>query len=424
MRHHAVEHAPAPRVGVVSPVDEVPDAASGLRTPPRNCLVDGPGEGVREAACVRIVVSKETHEIAHHRVADAVGPGVAGGVDQLVDPTGLEAVEDVDVRIRIDERGLGPLRIEPDSALGACERPAVVRDRFAGIPGIAASRQSRLRVVERDGGVASRGCPAAQGEGRDPGPVGDELGSHKAGEGRGTVVRHRHVEQHAPVARQQVSFPCRPRHRVAAPHEEAVAGVAQGPRIVRRRRIVEELELTLVAAVAVSEEEAAVARSHRLEDADIGGVLDEAARIARRLVEIHDVRVCACIRIDGEVRAPDEPFVGTGVLEGMAMRERLAPGDPQLQRAVHDTPPSFRPQATGADYSCPSRRHTSSNAHDRQPLAAGSQTALGRMSTRVMRLQEVTSRASYGRIAQRLHCGLHQSCPGERAPRPTWRRMP
>ena len=96
--------------------------------------------------------------------------------------------------------------------------------------------------------------------------------------------------------------------------------------------------------VAVSEEESAVARTHRLEHADIGRVLDEAAGIARRLVQIHDVRVCACIRIDGEVRAPDEPFVGTGVLEGMAMRERLAPGDPQLQRPVHDTP---RLSATG-----------------------------------------------------------------------------
>ena len=331
VRQHPVEDAPAARVGVVSPVDEVPDAASGLRTSPRVRLVDGPGEGVCGAAPVRVVVSQEAHEIAHHRVADSVGPGIACGIDQLVDPPGPEAVEDMDVRIRFDEGGLRSLRIEPDSALGAREGPCVARDRFARIAGIAPPRQSRSRRVERDGGVAARGSPAAQGEGRDPGPVGDELRSHQAGERPGAAARHRHVEQHAPVARQQVAFPCRPHHGVPAPHEKAVAGVAQSPRSVRRRRVVEELELALVAAVAVSEEEPAPARPHRFQDAHIGRVLDEAVAIARRLVEIHDLRVRAGLRIDGEVRTPDEAFVGTGVLERMAVRERLALGDPQLQ---------------------------------------------------------------------------------------------
>ena len=275
MRHHAVEDAPILRVGVVSPVDEVPDAAPGLRTPPRVHLVDGPGEGVRDAAPVGLFVSKEAHEIAHHRVADPVGPGIARGVDQLVDPARLEAVEDVDVGIRLDERDLGPLRIEPHSALRACERPAIARDGFAGVAGIAPARQAgSAPCLEGDGGVASRGRPPAQGIRRDPGSVGDELRSHETGEGLGAVARHRHVEQHAPVARQQVPLPCRPHHRVPAAHEKPVAGVAPGARIVRRRRIVEELELALVPAVAVSEEEPAVARPRRLEDADVGRVLD------------------------------------------------------------------------------------------------------------------------------------------------------
>ena len=230
------------------------------------------------------------------------------------------------------------------------------------IAGIAPARQLRTRRIERDGRVAARGSPTAQGEGRDPGSVGDELRSHQAGERRGAVVRHRHIEQHAPVARQQVPFPCRPHHGVPAPHEKAVAGVAQGPRSVRRRRVVEELELSLVAAVAVSEEEPAHARSHRLQDAHIGRVLDGTAGIARHLVEIHDLRVHGGLGIDGEVRTPDEALVGTGVPERMAARERLAFGDSQLQRVVHCASESCL-RATTAECSGPSRLRTSSGVH-------------------------------------------------------------
>ena len=328
VRHHPVEDAPAPRVGIVSPVDEVPDAAPGLRTPPRVRLVDGPGERVCGAPSVRVVVSQEADEIAHHRVADAVGPGVASGIDQLVDPARLEAVKDMDVRVRFDEGGFRALRIESDSALGAREGPCTARDRLARIAGIAPPRQLGPRLVEGDGGVAARGSPTAQGKCRDPGPVGDEFRSHQAGERLGAISRHRHIEQHAPVAGQQVPFPCRPHHGVPAPHEKAVAGVAQGPRSVRRRRVVEELELALVAAVAVSEQEPSLARPRRFQDAHIGSVLDETVGIARHLVEIHHVRVCTILGIDGEVRAADKTLVGTGVFEGMTVRERLTFGDP------------------------------------------------------------------------------------------------
>ena len=83
--------------------------------------------------------------------------------------------------------------------------------------------------------------------------------------------------------------------------------------------------------VAVSEEQPAVAPFHRLEHADITRVLDEAAAIARCMVQIHHVRVCAGIGIHGEVRAADKELVGACALEGTAGRERLALGDLQLQ---------------------------------------------------------------------------------------------
>ena len=140
-------------------------------------------------------------------------------------------------------------------------------------------------------------------------------------------------------------------------HEEAVAGVAQGPGIIRRRRVIEELKLALVAAVPVSEEEPVVARSYRPEDADVGGMLDETAVIARHLVEVHDVRVRGVFGVGGEADTPGQAFVRSAVFEGMAVRERLAFGDPQLQRAVHGPSESHR-RVIGAGDSCVSREGT------------------------------------------------------------------
>ena len=248
-------------------------------------------------------------------MTDSVGPRIARGVDQFVDPPRLEAVKYVDMRIRRDDRGLRSLRIEPDAPFGTSECPAIVRDGLAWIAGIAPPRQPCPGRVEGNGGVASGGHPPAQGVCRDSCAIGDELGPHEAGEGLGAATRDRNVEQHASIAGKQVSLPGGPHHRVPPPHEESVAGVAQGSRIVGRRRIVEELELALVAAVSVSEEETAVARPDRSEHADIGRVLDEAIRAAWCLVEIHDVRVRRRLGVDREPRAPDQVFVGTGVPE-------------------------------------------------------------------------------------------------------------
>ena len=68
-----------------------------------------------------------------------------------------------------------------------------------------------------------------------------------------------------------------------------------------------------------------VARPHRIEDADVGRVLDEAAGIARRLVEIDDVRVRWRARVDSEVHSRDESFVGAGAPEGMSVRDGSRP---------------------------------------------------------------------------------------------------
>src|SRR5437868_15423643 len=77
---------------------------------------------------------------------------VAAGIDQLVNPTRLEAAWNVDVRIRRNDRMLGALVVEADPAFDARESPAVGRYWDPRVSGIAAPRQARFARVQRQGG--------------------------------------------------------------------------------------------------------------------------------------------------------------------------------------------------------------------------------------------------------------------------------
>src|SRR5882762_5611356 len=81
-----------------------------------------------------------------------------------------------------------------------------------------------------------------------------------------------HQSIHPEQARQlYLDMPGEPDHRIAAAHQKAVSGMCQGVRIVRGRGVVEELQHSLVAAVAVVEEPPAVAtrRVDRLQNREI-----------------------------------------------------------------------------------------------------------------------------------------------------------
>ena len=270
-------------------------------------------------------------------MAQAQNQRIAGLVNQLVDPAGLEPARQVDVGVGLNDRVLGTLKVEADAGLDARELPGLRRDLDALVVGVAAPRQPRLRCIARDRRVAAGGDPATQGQ-RGLAFLGnDELGPHRAGERRGTVGRDGQVHRHAAVARQQVSLPGAPHHRVAAAEQVAVAGVLQRRRVVAGRRVAKVLHRPLVAAVAVVEEEPPVSacRIGRLQDAEVGGELDQAVPIARRLVQIDDPRLRGRVGIDGEARPPGQPLVGAGVAELVAAGEGAAfvdvDGDPVAQ---------------------------------------------------------------------------------------------
>ena len=209
---------------------------------------------------------------------------IAAGINQLVDPARLEAARDVDVRVRRDQRLLDALIVEADPAFDAREAPALGRHRDPRVVGIAPPRQARLARVERYGRMAARRGMAAQRKGRDPGAVGDVLDPDQSGDRRDD----RQVEHHPPVPGQQVALPGEPYDGVAAAHQKAVSGMRQGPRVVRGRRVVEELQHPLVAAVAVVEKDPPVAAPgiDRLQDREIAG---KAARAPR-----HRPAPCRC----------------------------------------------------------------------------------------------------------------------------------
>ena len=229
----------------------------------------------------------------------------------------------MDVRVGLDDRLLGALKVETHAGLDARELPSLRRNLDALVVGVAAPRQPRLRRIARDRRVAPRGDPAAQRQRGLAFLRDDELGPHRAGDRLGAVRGDGKAQNHAAVARQQVPLPGAPHHRVAAAEQVAVAGVLQCRRVVAGRRVAKILERPLVAAVAVVEEEPPVAadRIGRLQDAEIGRELDQPVAIARRLVQIDDSGLRRCVRIDGKPRPPDKPLVSPGALEFMSVGE-------------------------------------------------------------------------------------------------------
>src|SRR6185437_10725033 len=117
------EDAPRLAIGVEAAIDEVADAAPGLRAAPGIGLVDAAAgaapraaERVRPAGGVALLVFEEAREIAHDEVAEAEDERILAGIDELVDPAGLEAGGEMDVAVRGDDRALAALAVEPAAA--------------------------------------------------------------------------------------------------------------------------------------------------------------------------------------------------------------------------------------------------------------------------------------------------------------------
>src|SRR5271165_1394367 len=98
------------------------------------------------------------------------------------------------MRVRRDQRLLGPLIVEADTAFDAGEAPPVGRYLHPLVVGIAPARQASLTRVERYSRMTARRGVAAERKGRDPGTVDDVLDPDKSGH-----RRDRQVEHHPPV---------------------------------------------------------------------------------------------------------------------------------------------------------------------------------------------------------------------------------
>jgi hypothetical protein len=92
--------------------------------------------------------------------------------------------------------------------------------------------------------------------------------------------------------------------------------------------VVETRQNALVAAIGELVERA-VALGHvdRLEDVEIGRILDHPAGVARRLVEVDDYRIERAFRIELAAEAADHLLIGPDIAEGLPGRKRLLFGD-------------------------------------------------------------------------------------------------
>ena len=172
------------------------------------------------------------------------------------------------------------------------------------------------------------GVVAAIGNGGHRGVgAGNDVAAHETGDRRATERRNRHRHPHA--AGRHVPLPAHPEQREALRHERPVAELRLGRRVVGASRLLEHGEDALRAAIAGLVEQPAVAarRIDRLQQVEIRRGLDQPARVDGGEREIDDALVARRLRVEGEMDAPDDFFVGTGGAESAAAEHRLAARD-------------------------------------------------------------------------------------------------
>ena len=142
--------------------------------------------------------------------------------------------------------------------------------------------------------------------------------------------RRRKPRRHAVIGARRARIPARPDEAVAAPERKAEPGIrgrssGRWLRPGRPGRIVEQVKIRFRAAVGhvVDEHAAGPARIGRPQDEEIGLVFDEAARVARRLVEIDDGLVLGRGRIELAFGDAADAQIGTGLAEGLAFGKGL-----------------------------------------------------------------------------------------------------
>ena len=124
--------------------------------------------------------------------------------------------------------GFGTLRVQTLSALDPCETPIFRSDGYALGIRVAAPGEGCVAGVLGIARVATGRRFAAQWKSGDAETVGDVLTANKTGNGSVAIPGHGNIENHAPVAWQQVTFPGGPDDGIPAAHEKTVAGIGKG----------------------------------------------------------------------------------------------------------------------------------------------------------------------------------------------------
>ena len=249
-------------------------------------------------------------DVAGGQQAEADDGGAGGGVDDLIDPAGLEPSVEVHVA------GIG----DAATVFQASEPPLFTgNDLFRGVLVVLNGHHGipRLEVVGRIGAVHAVGDVLVLDNG-----VGLEGHDDGAGDGLAVLLGLRSVDAKQARGVGYVVLPAAPDDGVALAHQEAVAGV-QGRVRSDVGGAVDVAQGQGLAPVEDVEEQAAVAlgRVVGAQDAEVGGELDESLLIAGRELDVGDGLVGRMHGVDGEVGDAIDLGVGANVAEGLAVGE-------------------------------------------------------------------------------------------------------
>ena len=315
VRHHAVEHLAVAFVAVESVVEIRAEKPSALRDAESDRTPNRTG---RNGPRVGRLVLQHRDRVADRRRSQAHERRVFSRVDDLVDLVRLE------LRVEIHLRpipGEAPLIARNDPALSldriADRQHVVGRRRIEdGVRRVIAIGERMIGFTFRDDEVAAHDAAYWLAVLRHPSTrLGRTLRLSKG--------RDRWIDAHEACPLRRVELPSNPQQRETLLHQKTVAHVGQRRWIEAARRVVEESEHPLAAAVRHFVEQRAVATldSFWLDEEEVGRELDLAGRIARRVVDVRDDAVRRQRGIDGEEDLAGELLVRTGRAERLSSDE-------------------------------------------------------------------------------------------------------
>src|ERR1700677_1762997 len=337
MRKSAVEHAAPGLVSVEAQRKQTADHPSALRTAFDYREIVRPIDRIDGAHVVLLGIAQEGAEVASRRESQSANGRILGAIDELIETPGFEPVAIAEMLIVGRRRRV---------LLACSEAPRRVRDRLSRIL-LARPHGERRQKAIREGSriVDARGRIAVVAIDRivldllaetdrhtRPRNGCDDLGAHSSCDcGAVAVMRDDRRHADAAHARTHVHFPSKPHHRVAQPHEPAVAG--RGQRVplgdAARDPCVEGGRRKLVAPIVDFEEEDTIPARHvrRLQEFNIRHIFDHAAFIARREIDVLNPGVGGIRGIEFPRDLTGQMFICADVAKGPTAEGWLTFGD-------------------------------------------------------------------------------------------------